>query len=74
MKYFGEVVDRTNKGEEIITIEKNQLSELTDILNKLYLLEDLNLQFAVNEEIVSDFSIVLKENDEVALLPPFAGG
>ncbi|WP_228853379.1 MoaD/ThiS family protein [Aegicerativicinus sediminis] len=74
VKYFGEVVDRTNKGEEAITIEQNRLSELVEILNERYLLADLNLQFAVNEEIISDSSFVLEESDEVALLPPFAGG
>ena len=74
VKYFGEVVDRTQKSEEKIEVHGNELSELIQILNKQYLLSDLNLQVAVNEEIISNQNIALAENDEVALLPPFAGG
>lgn len=74
VKYFGEVVERTHKSEEKIAVEKNELAELIQMLNKQYLLHDLNLQVAVNEEIISDENYSLTENDEVALLPPFAGG
>ena len=37
-------------------------------------MKEVNYLFAVNQELVSDLSMELKENDEIALLPAFSGG
>ncbi|WP_333876683.1 MoaD/ThiS family protein [Flavobacterium sp.] len=37
-------------------------------------MREVNYLFAVNQQLVSDLSMELKENDEIALLPAFSGG
>ena len=59
VKYFGEVVDRTQKSEEKIEVDNNVLSDLIQLLNKQYVLQDLNLKIAVNEEIITDIYMYL---------------
>jgi molybdopterin converting factor small subunit len=64
-------------------ITKKQNLELADIVNlralQSYLwktypeIKDMDYRFAINKEIV-DGKIDFKDGDEVALLPPFAGG
>jgi len=36
-------------------------------------LKEINYKIAVNQTLADD-SLLLNENDEIALLPPFAGG
>lgn len=64
-------------------ITKKQNLELADIVNlralQSYLwktypeIKDMDYRFAINKEIV-DGKVEFKDGDEVALLPPFAGG
>ncbi|HKR07355.1 MAG TPA: MoaD/ThiS family protein, partial [Bacteroidia bacterium] len=51
---------------DIDTLKKN-------LINKFPLLNNYSFQFAVNKE-KTEKNTLLNENDEVALLPPFAGG
>ena len=41
--------------------------------NKYIKLDALNYKFALNQALV-DMNEVINENNEIALLPPFAGG
>jgi len=73
IKYFGMIAETINKSEEDIKFLGN-LDLLTLELEGEYpKLKDLNYKFAVNQTLVAT-NITLKENDEIALLPPFAGG
>ncbi|HAY32578.1 MAG TPA: MoaD/ThiS family protein [Ignavibacteria bacterium] len=73
--YFGVTADITGKENEFIADVKD-LKALTEILTSLYPgLRNANYRFAVNLKLIDDVNILsLKEDDEVALLPPFAGG
>ena len=64
-------------------ITEKQNLELTDIVNLRALqshlwktypeIKDMDYRFAINKEIVNG-KVEFKDGDEVALLPPFAGG
>ncbi len=73
VKYFGQVSDVTHKKEEQITVEKGTI---TDVLAHLFAeypeLENIDFKVAQGQELVND-KVVLS-GEEIALLPPFAGG
>ena len=75
VKYFGMIAEATNCSEEKIALESQKLTDLLQKLTIKYKLDELPLNVAVNKNIVdknSDYTI--NENDEIAILPPFAGG
>ena len=75
VKYFGMIAEATNCSEEKIALESQKLVDLLQKLTIKYKLDELPLNVAVNKNIVdknSDYTI--NENDEIAILPPFAGG
>ncbi len=70
--YFGQIQSITSLAKEELNGATN-LKELKELLIKKYpTLSDANFVFSVNQKIVE--ACELKENDEVALLPPFSGG
>ncbi|MBK8981198.1 MAG: MoaD/ThiS family protein [Ignavibacteria bacterium] len=73
--YFGVTADITGKEQELIA-EAKDLNSLRAILTSLYPgLKNANFRFAVNLKLINDInSLTLNKGDEVALLPPFAGG
>lgn len=74
LNYFGMIAEATNVQQEKLNLEVNTIVELKGVLIARYpAIEKLNYQFAVNQNIVgNDFQ--LSNGDEIALLPPFAGG
>ena len=74
IKYFGAVEEKVGLNEELLplTNQMNKVSELKSFLEEKYHLSDLSYQIAVNKKLVVDAKLV--EGDEVAFLPPFAGG
>lgn len=74
ISYLGMFVDQTGKTDEEISTQGAKLSQLRQaVFSKYPILEDLPHNFVVNHEIVHD-DIDIKAEDEIALLPPFAGG
>lgn len=76
VKYFGLVADITQKKEEQLFIESEAmtLNQLQSKLESKYPeLKNTTYSFAVNQSL-SQSNEALKNNDEIALLPPFAGG
>lgn len=76
VKYFGMIAEAVSKQEENVEISGQQISVayLVEVLLKKY--PELNLKsfkIAVNQTITENTAII-NENDEIALLPPFAGG
>jgi sulfur-carrier protein len=73
LKYFGLIAEVTKCEEENLSFSGNLIAEL---LNNLYLkypeLKNKDFQVAQDQELVS-FETKITGN-EIALLPPFAGG
>ncbi len=62
--------------EDEVQISTSQVSvvELTEaIIQKHPKLNTMSFKVAVNQSVV-DTNLIITENDEIALLPPFAGG
>ena len=75
-KYFGLIADITNKKEEQISIEEKNttVAFLKSVMETNYPdLKKTNYSIAVNQAIASTATSI-KDHDEIALLPPFAGG
>lgn len=74
VKYFGIIAETVGKSEEVLDLEeKLSAQELKNWLVQKYSIADSEaIQLAVNQNL--DTQVELKEGDEVAFLPPFAGG
>ncbi|WP_127137971.1 MoaD/ThiS family protein [Flagellimonas oceanensis] len=74
VKYFGLVAEATEKSEEVLDLNGTltALELKVQCLNGLAIADKESVQIAVNQNL--DDTITLKDGDEVALLPPFAGG
>jgi molybdopterin converting factor small subunit len=74
IKYFGMIAETANKTEEVLDVAQGLWAmELKDMQIKKYGIPDPEaVQLAINRDLNSE--VELKEGDEVAFLPPFAGG
>ncbi len=73
VKYFGQIAEVTQLQEESLEFSGTLISEFLDLLYSKYdVLKIKDFQVAQNQELVS-FETELTGN-EIALLPPFAGG
>ena len=76
IKYFGQIADIIHKSEEqfALDVTVNSLHSLQKKLEVIYPeLRHATYTLAVNQSITkADLS--LSDHDEIALLPPFAGG
>lgn len=73
IKYFGLIAEVTKCEEETLSFSGNLISELlNDLYAKYPELKNKDFQVAQNQELVS-FETKITGN-EIALLPPFAGG
>lgn len=70
-KYFGMIAEALNKEVEELDLDFEKVSEIESYFKTK--LNDINFKIAVNHNIVNA-DHKLNNNDEVALLPPFAGG
>jgi len=76
LKYFGVIAEIMGSEIEVLNIKSKSMTimDLNElIVEKNNLLKDQHYKFAVNQTMI-DENIALKENDEIALLPPFSGG
>lgn len=75
IKYYGAVAEITKCTSENMETGSSSLEEIIQKLYSKYNLEPLPLKFALNKNIIGNLDgIKVKENDELAVLPPFAGG
>jgi molybdopterin synthase sulfur carrier subunit len=76
VKYFGILADITQEKEGLFFMDDDQ-NRLNTLQSKIEIIHpkilDINYSIAINKKIANRDS-VLKDKDEVALLPPFAGG
>ena len=75
LKYFGMLAEAIEKTEETIYVEEGStISEISMLITTKYpKLQNMNFKLAVNQTIANN-NFQVKDNDEIALLPPFAGG
>lgn len=74
LKYFGMIAEAVGKENEEIEFTSSSVEELDKVLKNQYAkLSSMNYKVAVNQSFVEPTTL-LKDNDEIALLPPFAGG
>lgn len=73
--YFGLIEEALGKNKETVAIASNtSLKKLKEFLLKKHcLLQQTTFNLAVNKKI-EPLEVLLNEGDEIALLPPFAGG
>ncbi|MUU79143.1 MoaD/ThiS family protein [Winogradskyella endarachnes] len=75
IKYFGAIAEVTNCNEEQIEVSDLKVSDCLELLNEKYNLNTIDVSVALNQNLVDrESTIKLSDNDEIALLPPFAGG
>lgn len=73
VKYFGQIAEVTNKTKETLNVEGTQISDVVKLLNEKYKdLKHKDFQLAQNQELVTKETKLT--GNELALLPPFAGG
>ena len=74
IKYFGIIAESVGKTEEVLDLQQgSSLKDLKDQQIHEYKIPDADsVQIAVNQNLGKE--VILKEGDEVAFLPPFAGG
>ncbi|NGP75033.1 molybdopterin converting factor subunit 1 [Balneolaceae bacterium YR4-1] len=75
VKYFGAVAEQTGTSEEELNLDEtgNSVAQLKAYCVQKYdLEEEETIQLAVNQ--VLNAGEKLEEGDEVAFLPPYAGG
>lgn len=76
VKYFGMVVENTLTNSEVVAIEALDptIKDLEKILqNKYPSLSNITYNIALNQQI-QEKSTKINDRDELAFLPPFAGG
>jgi sulfur-carrier protein len=76
LKYFGLLVDITQKKEEVYSMVPNAVSVsfLKSKMETTYEeLKKTNYSIAVNQSL-SSLDYIIKDQDVIAFLPPFAGG
>lgn len=74
LNYFGMIAEATNIQQEKLDVDVQTINDLKlKLVEKYPAIIKLNYQFAVNQHLVED-NFQLNNGDEIALLPPFAGG
>ena len=74
VKYFGVLADITGKTDEFIPDIQNMRMLQHFLLQKYSGLENQQFQYSVNHKLVREKNCTFADGDEIALLPPFAGG
>ncbi|MFL2600281.1 MAG: MoaD/ThiS family protein [Flavobacteriaceae bacterium] len=75
VKYFGIISEKTGKNEEKIELTVNDISNFLKKIFLQYNLEKFSVNISLNHEIINlNQPYNIKNGDEIAILPPFAGG
>lgn len=76
VKYFGMIADLTQKKEAFFPLDEtiDTTEKLQQYLEVIYPeIKTIAFSIALNQKLISK-NEVLNDGDEIALLPPFAGG
>ncbi|MEP0711481.1 MoaD/ThiS family protein [Algoriphagus sp.] len=75
VNYFGNIAEAVQSDSETLAQKSMSLTDLLALLDSKYAIGHFPFQVAINRKIVSkNQAVTISEADEVALLPPFAGG
>ncbi|WP_066220950.1 MoaD/ThiS family protein [Formosa haliotis] len=75
IKYFGQLTEHTHCSEEQIVFKPVKLSELVHDINTKYNFNPKSFHVALNQKLIQESEdVTLQLQDEIAFLPPFAGG
>ena len=75
VNYFGNIAEATQTDSETLDQKSMRLEELLNLLDSKYDIRKFQFQVAVNRKIIpKQRDLTISDSDEVALLPPFAGG
>ena len=75
VKYFGEIAEAASCNSEELLIKSDKLSDFIDHIVEKYNLNQFSFSVALNQNMIDlNKDIRIKNNDELAILPPFAGG
>ncbi|WP_178987175.1 MoaD/ThiS family protein [Winogradskyella schleiferi] len=75
IKYYGAIAEAVKCSEEQMAVADLNISDCMALLKEKYNLHALEVSIALNQNLVEmDSTIKLTDSDEIALLPPFAGG
>ena len=75
VKYFGAIAEQAKTNEEEFSFSNIPLDDLLLALEQKHQLQEFSFSIAVNQKMAQKpFNYILKSNDIIALLPPFAGG
>lgn len=73
VKYFGQITEATQLDEETLECSGQLISDFLEVLHLKHIsLKKINFKIAQNQELVSVSTKLTGE--DIALLPPFAGG
>ena len=70
---FGILSERADTSKFIVEDVKDKNELMQKIAMEYSFLKKTNYLIAVNQEVINN-NIVLRDGDEIALMPPFAGG
>ena len=77
VKYFGVIADITQKKNEVFYLD-SEFETIKSLQSKIEIMYDkilvIKYSLSLNRSIVANCDVVLNDKDEVAFLPPFAGG
>ena len=75
VKYFGAIAEKTGTQSEYFSFSALPLHQLLSALDQKYQFGNLSFSVAINQRMIQNTAgCQLKNNDIIALLPPFAGG
>lgn len=76
INYFGLLTDITKVSNELLHFENSiTVNQLLDKLNEKFPSFKVGIYaVAINNCLINDLEYFLKDNDTVAIMPPFAGG
>ena len=73
IKYFGQIAEETGIHQEVLETDHTDIEDVKSFLiDKYSLVYDDSIRIAINQKL--DSRARLEDGDEVAFLPPFAGG
>ena len=74
VKYFGMIAEWASTEQESIEVDGTSVAALKyALVKRIPRLKDISYQIALNQKLVNSETLV-NDADEVAVLPPFAGG
>ena len=81
VKFFSIIADTARSKEVELNFNSSEV-KLKDVINYLMcrypklkrLSKEINILYLINGKVISNVNISIKDNDEVALIPPASGG